>query len=113
MFQRRLPPPYRDRESSLEMWTQLGFDTEVVAKLLTVVASAFRLTEEDARRLRPDDKLWPIYHSYYSRWWQQLSGDELEMETLIRDLEPQTASDGTIDLHPEVTLGELVRAFKV
>jgi hypothetical protein len=83
MFERRLPRPYRDRESTLGVWNQLEYDTETVTKVLSIVASAFRLTQADVMRLRPDDKLWPVYHSYYSRWWQRV--DELEMETLIRD----------------------------
>ena len=35
--------------------------------------------------LRPEDRLWPIYRSYYPQeyWWQRFKPDELEMETLV------------------------------
>jgi hypothetical protein len=108
MFERRLPKEVRARESTLVPWGE--FESDAVLNLLRLLARAFRWTEEDVQRLRPDDKLWAIYHGYYpqSRWWQRLKPDELEMETLLRDLERE-APGRDVELRPEVTLGELVR----
>jgi len=108
MLLRRVPKVYRDREPILCSWD--GSDPEAVHTVLTVLADAFAWKEADAFHLRPDDKLWPIYYTYYpqDRWWQQLRGDELETETLLRDLK-RVAPGRMVDLHPEVTIGDLVR----
>jgi hypothetical protein len=80
--------------------------------LLRLLAETFHWAETDVQRLRPDDRVWAMYHSYYPqiRWWQRGKPDELEMETLLRDLKMH-APGRSVDLHPEITLGELVRVL--
>jgi hypothetical protein len=52
-----------------------------------------------------------IYWSYYpqTRWWHRWIPDELEMETLLKMLEEVAPTGEKIDLHPVVSVGELVR----
>jgi hypothetical protein len=65
--------------------------------------------------LRPNDELWALYRSYYPRltgrrrWIGSFVPDELEMETLAKDLRAIAAGSRRIDLHPAVTIGELVK----
>jgi hypothetical protein len=115
MFERRLPTGLRERESTLAVWQ--GSDSTAVSTLLRLLARAFAWTEEDARRLRPDDNLWAIYHFYYPqrRWWQRLKPDELEMETLYRDFEREAPGSSCAEqLHrPDVTLADLVQKLSL
>jgi hypothetical protein len=67
MLGRRLPRQYRGRESTLAPWSELAVDPAIVRRVLGIVADAFGWNESDGLRLRPNDKLWPIYHSYYPR----------------------------------------------
>jgi hypothetical protein len=109
VFERRLPTGLRERETTLAVWQ--GFDSTAVSTVLRLLADAFAWTEQDVQRLRPDDNLWAIYHFYYPQrtWWQRLKPDELEMETLHRDLEREAPGCGE-ELHrPDVTLADLVR----
>ena len=111
MLDRRLPKEFRTREPTLEAWHE--FEPNAVLKLLRVLADAFAWKERDAHRLRPDDKLWGIYRSYYPQrsWWQRLQPDELEMETLLRELRHE-APGLDIELRPDVTLADLVRLLE-
>jgi hypothetical protein len=111
MFERRLPTGFRERESSLAAWQ--GFDPNAVSKLLRLLARAFALTQEDAQRLRPADKLWAIYGSYYPQksWWQRLKQDELEMETVYRELEKEAPACAGQLRRQDVTLADLVQAL--
>jgi len=111
MFERRLPTGLRERESSLAAWQ--GFDSRAVSRILRLLADAFAWTEEDAQRLRPDDKLWTIYHFYYPQqhWWQRLKPDELELETVYRDLKKEAPACAERLHREDVTLAELVQGF--
>jgi hypothetical protein len=111
MFERRLPTAFRERESSLAAWQ--GFDSKAVSKLLRLLADAFAWSHEDAQRLRPDDKLWVIYRYYYCRkhWWQRFRPDELEMETLYRDLGKEAPACAEQLQRQEVTLADLVQGL--
>jgi hypothetical protein len=111
MSKRRLPAGFRERESSLAAWQ--GFDPNAVTKVLRLLARAFAWTQKDAQRLRPDDSLWAIYHSYYPQkhWWQHLKPDELEMETVYRDLERDTPACADQLHRQDVTLAELVQGL--
>ena len=62
MFERHPPRSFRHREPSLSAWRD--YDGATVARVLDLVANAFFWKDEDARRLRPDDHLWPIYWTY-------------------------------------------------
>lgn len=111
MFERRLTKDLGAREPTLAPWTEQGIPPERINAVLRALAEAFAWSHQDAFRLRPEDKLWPIYHSYYpqERWWQRMKPDELEMETLVRELQGQAPAGTIIELHPDITLVELVR----
>jgi hypothetical protein len=111
MLGRRLPRQYRGRESTLAPWSELAVDPAIVRRVLGIVADAFGWNESDGLRLRPNDKLWPIYHSYYpqTHWWQRCKPDELEMETLLRDVRSAAPPGTAIDLHQDIALADLVR----
>lgn len=96
---------------SLGSWVALDIPEESVRMVLQFLADAFGWTREDALSLRPDDKLWEIYRSYYPKkhWWQRWRPDELEMETLLCELQRVAPAVNASDLHREITLGELVR----
>ena len=109
MFKRRVPAELCERKSSLAAWQ--GFDSTAALKVLQMIARAFAWREEDAHRLRPDDKLWAIYRSYYPQkhWWQRFKPDELEMETLHRELEREEPGCGAELDRDDVSVGDLVR----
>jgi len=108
LFERRVPAEIREGESSLAAWQ--GSDSTTASKVLQMIARAFAWREEDAQRLRPDDKLCAIYRSYYPQkhWWQRFKPDELEMETLHRDLEREVPGCGAELDRDAGTVGDLV-----
>jgi len=114
MSKRELPTEYRNREPTVEPWVVLGYQRTEVARLLSMMSRAFRISGTDALRLRPGDEVWALYHSYYpplrGQWRQiDMRPDELELETLERDLR-KTLSPGThVHLHLSVTVGDLVK----
>jgi hypothetical protein len=67
MFERDLPSAYRSREPTLQEWVELGHQPDAVKRLLSIVSKAFRLSETDGLRLRPDDQVWMLYHCYNPR----------------------------------------------
>jgi hypothetical protein len=114
MFKRSLPAEYRNRESSLQPWVAGGYDLEATRRLLSILSRAFRLSDSDALKLRPEDRVWALYHCYYPRltgwrrWIGSLRPDELEMETLLRDIQRVSSSVNAGDLRESITLGDLV-----
>ena len=115
MFTRTLPAEYRNRESSLQPWVARGFDPDATRRLLSILSRAFRLSDSDAQRLRPEDQVWALYHSYYPRltgwrrWIGSLRPDELEMETLLREIQRASLSFIARDLGESITFGDLVQ----
>jgi hypothetical protein len=118
VFKRNLPNEYRDREATLDAWVALGFEPATVARVLGLLSTAFRWSKADGLRLRPDDQVWALYYSYYPRltgwrrWVGSIRPDELEMETVLRDLKKAALPGRTVDLHPAVTVGELVKQLE-
>ena len=55
MSKRELPTEYRNREPTVEPWVVLGYQGDDVARLLSMMSRAFRLSETDVLRLRPVD----------------------------------------------------------
>ncbi len=114
MFRRELPAAWQSRASSLESWTERGYDVVVASRLLAMIAGAFDVSESDSHRLRPDDTLWELYRHYYPRrsgwrgWYDSIRPDELELETLLRDLQRVSPSFVAANLHEAVSLGDLV-----
>jgi hypothetical protein len=118
MFTRSLPAEYRERGSSLQPWVACGYDLEATGCLLSILSRAFRLSESDGLRLRPEDKVWALYHTYYPRptGWRRWIGsrrpDELEMETLLRDIERASSSVIVAGLPESVTVGDRVELLQ-
>jgi hypothetical protein len=114
MFERKLPLEFRARESSIDSWIELGYNAEATRQVLSILATAFRWSETDMRRLRPQDELWALYYSYYPpltswrRWVGSFTPDELEMETVLKDLQRTAPSGQKVSLGPDITIGDLV-----
>lgn len=117
MFERKLPSPYRSREATIDAWTGLGHEPEAVTRVLTLLSRALRLPTSDGLRLRPDDQVWALYHCFYPRLigWRRRIGsrpDELELETLLRDLQKAAPLGTNVELHADVTVADLVKLFE-
>ena len=114
MPRRQLPAQHQQREPSLQSWTDAGYDITTSKQLVGMVAKAFGLAEGEAQKLRPDDQVWSLYRHYYPHrsgwrgWVDSMRPDELEMETLLRDLKRASPSVVVDDLGESATLGELV-----
>jgi hypothetical protein len=101
----------------LDAWAGLGYDADMTKRVLLILSRAFRWSETDVLRLRPDDRVWTLYRSYYPpltgwrRWvgFDSFRPDELEMESLSRDLQTMVTGGKSVDLHETVTVGDLVR----
>jgi len=110
MFERKLPEAYRARSASLDAWTELGYARNPAESVLFALALAFDWRTEEALRLRPEDRLWEIYHHYYpKKGWLAGWPDELELEGLSRDLSDLIDSREPELAFPEdLTVGRLV-----
>ena len=114
---RQLRDEYRDRQPSLDAWVALGYDERATARILSLMSQAFRWSEADGLKLRPDDQVWECYHYYYPivtgwrRWVGWSRPDELEMEALLWDLR-KAARRRTVDLPASVTVGDLVKLIQ-
>jgi len=115
MFRRRqLPAELRNREPSLRSWADAGYDLATSRQLIAIVSNAFGLAEDEAQKLRPADAVWALYRHYYPlrsgwrRWIDSLRPDELEMESLLRDLQRVAPSVAAEDLGQSVSFGDLV-----
>jgi len=111
---RKLPDECQRREATLDSWIADGYDRDAVIQALAIVCRAFRVSETDGPRLRSGDQVWALYRHFYPRrdGWRRffdMPVDELEMETLQRDLQRAVPIGRTVQLHPSVTLGDLVR----
>src|SRR5262249_5547232 len=97
----------------MDSWTNLGLAPERVAAVLQILDDVFAWKRGDSLRLRPEDKLWPIYHHYYPQqhWWQRMKAYELEVETLLRHLQTAVPTVTPSDLEADITLDELMRLF--
>ena len=117
MFERRLPSQYRSREPTIDAFAALGHEPAAVTRALTFLSRAFRLSTTDGLRLRPHDQVWALYHCFYPRLtgWRRWIGsgpDELEMETLLRDLQKATPPGTAVELHVDVTVRDLVKLLE-
>ena len=98
-------------------WDELGYDREAVRRVLAILSRAFGWATDEGLRLRPEDRVWEIYWSYYPacsprapKWrrWIGSGPDTLEMETLDRDLRETAQPGKAVDLHLAVTVRDLV-----
>ena len=117
MFTRHLPIEYRSREPTLDSWIALGYQRDAASLMLSIMSRAFRISGTDSLRLRPDDEVWALYRYYYpSRAGilrqMDIRPDELEIETLERDLRKVVPLGRRGELHLSVTVGDLVKLLQ-
>ena len=111
MFERKLPEAYRSRTASLEAWTRAGYAKKHVEDVLFELALAFGWKQEEALRLRPEDKLWEIYRSYYpKKGWLAGWPDQMELEGLVRGLKDLIDErEPELQFPEDLNIGTLVR----
>jgi hypothetical protein len=75
----------RDREADDDYWSHLHADKDLatVQQALAAITSAFLLNEDDAARLRAEDRLIDVYRAAYPF---RDTPDSLEFETLWTDI---------------------------
>ena len=118
MFKRKPPAKFRAREPTFAPWDALGYEPEVVKRVLSILSRAFGWPADEGLCLRPEDQVWEIYWSYYPgcsprapkwrRWVGSWTPDSLELETLDRDLHKAARPGKALDLHPAITVRDLV-----
>ena len=117
VWKRRLPVEFRQREPAWQRWDELGYDRNAVSRALTILSRSFRFSLDDCARLQPGDRVRKLYWRLYpgcdpeSPRWRRLIGsgaDEMEMETLLRDLRRAVPHGKDVDLHHAITVRDLV-----
>jgi len=118
VFERKLPAEFRAREPTFAPWDELGYEPEVVKRVLSILSRAFGWPADEGLRLRPEDQVWEIYWSYYPacspsapKWRRRVGSwppDALEIETVHRDVQKAAGPGKTLDLHPAITVRDLV-----
>ena len=77
-------PLLKGRSSDPGVWRFGDVDPTITAAYLEAVAEAFMLDDEDLFKLRPEDTLWRLYKSSYTRH-PLLSMDSMELEIFCTD----------------------------
>ena len=107
------PARYRNRGSQEAVWRDRysGASLEVADRVLCAVCDAFRFAAKDCFLFAPDDKVAEIYRAVYPRWriWLLQFGDEMELESLLLDLDREFGLD-EFPLDKETTIGRIVDA---
>lgn len=110
---RLAPARYRNRGSQEAVWRDRysGASLEVADRVLCAVCDAFRFAAKDRFLFAPDDRLMDIYRAVYPRWriWLLQFGDEMELESLLLDLDRDFGLD-EFPLDKETTIGHIVEA---
>jgi hypothetical protein len=65
VFKRKLPVEFRARPATFAPWDELGYEREIVRRVLSILSRGFGWRVDEGLRLRPDDRIWEIYWSYY------------------------------------------------
>ena len=102
----RLPKALRERSCQGRAWRRAfpQAPKSEIRDFLTVVAGAFGFAQDQRLKLSPDDQLLQIYKARYPvKDWP----DQLELETLQRDMRIKYAIDIAAQWNDQVTLGEL------
>jgi hypothetical protein len=108
LFCSPVPRPYQDRDSQEAAWRQrCGEKMSDADAVLTMLCDAFEFNPDDRYKFGPDDKVTDIYRACYPRWKGCWSGDSMEIESLMMDIEKQYGID-VEEWHSDVSLGELV-----
>jgi len=109
MFDKELPEAYRGRAASLEAWTKAGYARKQAEDVLAVLALGFGWNLEEAHRLRPEDKVWDVYRSYYPRkaWFDSDRPELVRMlEGLNELIDPR---EPELKMPEDLNVGALVR----
>lgn len=102
-----IPRPYKSRDLQETMWRdRCGDGLGEADAVLTMLCEAFGFNQDDRYKFGPDDQIMDIYRARYPRWmgW---SGDSLEIESLMVELEKQYGI-AVEDWHADISLGDLV-----
>ena len=103
-----VPPPYQDRDSQEAAWRKrCGEKMGDANAVLTMLCEAFEFNPDDHYKFGPDDQVLDIYRARYPRWKGCWSGDSMEIESLMMDIEKQYGID-VEEWHSNISLGELV-----
>ena len=108
LFCSPVPRPYQDRNSQEAAWRQrCGEKMDDADAVLTMLCEAFEFNPDDRYKFSPDDKVTDIYGACYPPGKGCWSGDSMEIESLMMDLEKQYRID-VEEWHSDISLGEIV-----
>jgi hypothetical protein len=102
-----LPSPFRDRKSQESTWRQAYPEKMSMADaLLRALCEAFHFNPDHRYRFAPSDRLMDVYRACYPRWKFWNIGDNMEIESLIMELQRRfQLSDADV---LEMTLAEVM-----
>ena len=105
---RSLPRPFRERRNQRADWQELLSDAEMdsVDALLRLLCDAFSFSQDERYRFAPTDTIAEIYRACYPRWKFWIIGDNLEIESLMAELERKFHIDDSQRL-ADISLGEI------
>lgn len=105
-FAARLPAPFRIRACQGPNWRRAFPETpkHEIREFLSLFVSAFAFKDVEKLKLNPNDQIFDIYRSLYPSKWL---ADNLEMETLSKDLEAKYGISLQALWSEHLTLGEL------
>jgi len=103
-----IPRPYRNRDSQEAVWQdRYGERLSDADAVLTMLCEAFEFNPDDRYKFGPDDQVTDIYGARYPRWKGCWSGDSMEIESLMMDLDKQYGIE-IEDWRPDISLGDIV-----
>jgi len=108
IFRAPIPRPYRDRDSQEDVWRR-RYDGKLDEAdiLLTMLCDAFLFNPDDRYKFGPDDQVMDIYRACYPRWKVWRVADDMEVESLMVDLDEEFGTD-IADRLEDITLGQIV-----
>ena len=108
LFCSPVPRPYQDRDSQEAVWRdRCGDGLGEADAVVTLLCDAFSFNPVDRFKFGPDDQIMDIYGARYPRWKGCWSGDCMEIESLMVELEKQYGI-AVEDWHADISLGDLV-----
>ena len=100
-------PLLKGRSADPGIWRFGDVDPTITAAYLEAVADAFMLDEEDLFKLRPEDTLWRLYKSSYTRH-PLLSMDSMELEISCTDFKNLCGSSEA-EFDPDKSLRDQIK----
>jgi len=106
LFGGRLPVPFRWRSCQGPGWRRSFPEApkHEIRQFLSLFVSAFAFDDVEKLKLNPNDQILDIYRSLYPHKWL---ADNLELETLVDDLETKYGISLQAIWNERLTLGEL------